>query len=112
MSSPMTCTDTRDASRTKEIKEWGKRKGFVPVKKHDSADEVEPQEHGQTKCDINGHPFRSDDAAVVGQFGRPQKVMFTRNGMDGTDEQLEADLAHPLPRHGDPPIVRAIVNQE
>lgn len=82
------------------------------MKKHDSTDEVESEEHWQTQGHVDGHPFGTDDAAVVGQLGRPQKVMFTRNGVDSADEQLKADLAHPLPRHGDAPIVRAVVDQE
>jgi hypothetical protein len=38
--------------------------------------------------------------------------MLAGNGVNGADEQLKTDLAHPLPRHGDPPIVRTVVNQE
>lgn len=85
---------------------------WLPVQKHDSTDEVESEEHGQAQGYIHGDPLGTDDAAVIGQLGRPQKVVLAWDGMNGADDQFETDLAHPLPRHGDPPIVRAVVNQE
>ena len=32
--------------------------------------------------------------------------------MNGANGQFEADLAYPLPRHGDPPVIGAVVDQE
>ena len=32
--------------------------------------------------------------------------------MDGADEQLETDLEYPLPRHGNPPIIHAILYEK
>ncbi len=103
---------TVDITGSPKVIEQIKSPLYLPVKEHYSADEVESEEHGQAECDVNGYPFRADDAAMIGQFGRPKEVVLARDRMHGADEQLEADLAHPLPRHGDPPIVRAVVNQE
>ena len=49
---------------------------------------------------------------MIGQFGRPKKIMFAWYGMNSTNGQFEADLAHSLPRHGDPPVIGAVVDQE
>ena len=82
------------------------------MQEHDAANEVEPEKHGQAEGHVDGHPLGSDDAAVVGQLRRPQEVVLAGYWVHGADDELEADLAHALPRHGDPPIVRAIVDQE
>ncbi len=40
----------------------------------------------------------------------PQKnVGFPGNRINGPDEQLKTDLTYPLPRHGNPPIIHAIL---
>jgi len=49
---------------------------------------------------------------LVGQLGFPLEVIFAGNRMDRADHQLHRDGGNPLPRHRDPPVVRAIVNHE
>jgi hypothetical protein len=39
-------------------------------------------------------------------------MRFAWNWMDGADEQLETDLEYPLPRHGNPPIIHAILYEK
>lgn len=82
------------------------------VKQHNSADEVEAQEHGQGECHVVGHPFRTYITALVGQLRSPQEIILARNRVHGTNTQLQADLTNPLPRHGDSPVVRAVVDHE
>ena len=82
------------------------------MKEHNPADEVESQKHGQAEGDIDGNPFGTNDTAMIGEFSRPEKVMFAWYRVDGANGQFEADLAYPLPRHGDPPVVGAVVDQE
>ena len=84
----------------------------LTVQEHHPAYEVETQEHGQTERHVDRHPLGADGTAVVSQFRRPQEVVFARDRMHGTDDQFEGDLAHSLPRHGYPPIVCAVVDQE
>ena len=40
------------------------------------------------------------------------KVILAWYRMNGANGQFEADLTYPLPRHGDPPVVGAVVDQE
>ena len=49
---------------------------------------------------------------MIGQLGGPEEVVPPRDGMDGTDQDLDPDLHHALPGHGDPPIVGTIVYHE
>jgi hypothetical protein len=49
---------------------------------------------------------------MICKFSRPEKVMLSWYRVDGANGQFEADLAYPLPRHGDPPVVGAVVDQE
>ena len=82
------------------------------VQQHDAAYEVETQEHGQTQRHVHRYPLGADDTAVVGQFRRPQEVVLARDRVHGADGQFERDLANSLPRHGYPPVVCAVVDQE
>jgi hypothetical protein len=67
---------------------------------HGSADKVKSEEHGQTESDVNG------------VISLPEKVWFARNWMNGANEQLKTHLNYPLPRHGDPPIIHAVLYQK
>ncbi len=49
---------------------------------------------------------------MVGPLGRPQEVVGPGDGVHGADGHLDADLGHPLPGHGDAPVVRAVVDHE
>lgn len=81
----------------------------ILAKMQRSADKVESKEHGQTKNGVVGNPSRSDGVADV---IRPEKIWFARNWMNGANEQLETDLEYPLPCHGDPPIIYAILYEK
>lgn len=82
------------------------------MQQHDSADEVEAEEHGQGQGDVVRHPFRADVAALVGQFRGPQEVVLARDRVHRADAELQPDLGDPLPRHSDPPVVGAVVDHE
>ena len=79
---------------------------------HPPAYQVQPEEHGQRQRDVHRDPLRPDLAPVVGQLGRPQEVVPAGDGVHGADEDLDANLHDPLPRHGDAPVVGAVVDHE
>ena len=91
----------------------GRRVGEqLAVKKHDPADEVEPEEHGQGQGHIVRHPRRADITAFICQLRGPQEVILAWNWVHRADAQFESNLRHPLPRHSDPPIISAVVDHE
>ena len=49
---------------------------------------------------------------MIGQLGGPEEVVSPGDWMDGTDQDLDPDLHHALPRHGDSPIIGTIVYHE
>ncbi len=49
---------------------------------------------------------------MIGEFSGPDEVVLARHGMNSTDGELETNLGHPLPRHGNPPVVRTVVNHK
>ena len=49
---------------------------------------------------------------MVGELGRPEEVVAAGDGVHGADGDLHADQHHPLPRHRDAPVVRAVVDHE
>lgn len=49
---------------------------------------------------------------MIRELCGPQEVVPAGHGVDGADQHLDADLHHPLPGHGDAPVVRAIINHE
>ena len=62
----------------------------TPVEKHDTANEVETEEHWQTEGDIHRHPLGADLAAVVGKLRGPQEVETPGDRVDGAHQQLHA----------------------
>lgn len=84
----------------------------LAVQQHHPADEVQPEEHGQRQWHVVRHPPRFQFSVLVGQFGLPLEVVLARYRVDGADHQLHRDGGNPLPRHRDPPVVRAVVDHE
>jgi hypothetical protein len=48
----------------------------------------------------------------IRQFGRPVKVVLPGNWVNGANGQLKGNLYYSLPRHGNSPVVGAIVYHE
>ena len=84
------------------------------MEQHHPADEVQAQEHGQRQRHVHGHSFtqRLAVALVVGELGGPDEVVLAWDRVDGADEQLDEDQHVPLPGHGDPPVVGAVVDHK
>lgn len=83
----------------------------LAVQQHDSADQVESQEHGDGEDDVHvsvGHRGRVGE----GEPRRPGEDVLARDWMNGTHQQLQHDEEDALIRHGYPPIVCAIVDHE
>lgn len=47
------------------------RKSKIPMQKHDSADEVETEEHGEGESHVIRHPLRPHLTPFVGELGGP-----------------------------------------
>ena len=74
-------------------------------------DEVEPEEHGQRQQQVDGHLLGAHGAAAR-LARRPREVERPGDRVDGADGQLDAQLDAALSRHGDPPVVDAVVDGE
>lgn len=83
----------------------------LAVEKHDPADQVESQEHGDGEDDVHIR-VRHGRRVGEGQPRRPREDVLARYGVDGTHQELQHDKEDPLVRHGYPPVVRTVVDHE
>lgn len=83
----------------------------LAVQKHDSGDEVEAQEHGHAQHHVQvGLGLRR--RVREGQPRPPLKLKVPGHRMHCRHQQLQSDEQNPLHRHGDAPVVRAVVDDK
>lgn len=81
------------------------------MQQHDSGDEVEAQEHGHAEHHVQvGLGLRR--RVGEGQPRPPLELKVPGDGVHGRHQQLQGDQQHPLHRHGDAPVVGAVVDDE
>ena len=81
------------------------------VQQHRPADQVQSEEHGQGKDEIDGHVrCRSGRSIIVDDLPTEDETPWNR--MDGADEQLQTELGYRLRGDGDAPILDAVVDDE
>ena len=81
------------------------------MQQHRPADQVESEEHGEGKDEIDGHVrCRGGRRIVVDDLPTEDETPWNR--MDGADEQLEPELGDRLRGDGDAPILDAVVDDE
>lgn len=83
----------------------------LAVQQHDSGDEVESKEHGYRKHHVQIR-LRLRGSIGEGEPRPPHEFEVTRHRMNRRNDQLQRNEQHPLYGHGDPPVIRTIVNDK
>lgn len=90
---------------------WRGVRKELTVQEHDTANQIQPQEHGDGEDDVH-ICFCHRRGVGEGQAGGPSEDVLTWNGVDGTHQQLQNNEQDTLVRHGYPPVVCSIVNHK
>ena len=108
-------------SREEEEKErlrwegFAEKEGFTERKFHTdgrtAADEVEPEEHRQREDEVE-RDASGRGGVTVGVLEPPGEVECSGDRVDETDDQLDDDEHDAARRHGDAPVVDAVVDHE
>ena len=81
------------------------------VEKHDPADEVESEKHGDGQHHVHRH-YLLHRLPTLGQHYGPVEGEVAGDGVDGADEDLHEELDHAAPGDGDAPVLHAVVHSE